>query len=74
MKFQYKKFKIYYRNKNESAVVFCLSRFFFLFCAKSRKLTPSPQPINLKTKANRVVVIHVFPRFEQLLIFSLSPH
>ena len=35
---------------------------------------PSPQPINLKTKANRVVVIHVFPRFKQLLVFSLSPH
>ena len=47
---------------------------FFLFCDRSRKLTPPPQQINLKTKANRVVVIHVFPRFEQLLVFSLSPH
>ena len=42
---------------------------YFLVCDRSRKLTPPPQPINLKTKANRV-----FPRFEQLLVFSLSPH
>ena len=47
---------------------------YFLVCDRSRKLTPPPQSINLKTKANRVVVIHVFPRFEQLLVFSLSPH
>ena len=73
MKFPYKKFEIYYQNKMREQWFLVLSDF-FLFCGRSRKLMPSPQPINLKTKANRVVVIHVFPRFEQLLVFSLSPH
>ena len=73
MKFPYKKFEIYYRNKMREQWFLVLSDY-FLVCDRSRKLTPPPQPINLKTKANRVVVIRVFPRFEQLHVFSLSPH